>query len=465
MCISMLHSLFVTFFIDYVLQHELHSKAGDANATMTYFAIGQVFYAICNAANDLGFGWIGDTVFTVIAHRRVDRIRFGGPLWAASFAVLWWPLQLPLHPAIQFTLLMILYDTFFSLTTVSFRALLTDTASSSREREKCNASAAIFHLIGSSGVVFATFFYNENSKDGHGQFRVFMTFWALAAGSGFLLFGKRTKETELSPTTSKEGFPARGLWGFATQTLSRRSMRVAAGVWAVQEYSCTFASNFFNLFVAVACADLVSPLMRSAVLFLSFVLPHFFTVAVTPLLPTVGKKTVIAAAFGLRVVLGISILSLTFARDDDGSISRGARSTFMWQILLNRVLTEVVCRLQPLVLSDLTDEDTVTFARPHSMAAAMHGLVSVTSKPFQSVAPVVTCYILAAHGIILDDMQPSGRPQSGHIDVLVHLVGTTVVGTSAAMLVVWLKWYDLDGPRLLRVQSALERRVGSLQEV
>eukprot|EP00759_Apiculatamorpha_spiralis_P039424 PhF_6_TR38238/c0_g1_i1/m.57092 len=87
MSCSMLHSIFVSFYIDYfvrdnimkpsshstdVLKSEV-SGAPDAHsqvAALNWFIVGQVVYAAWNALNDLGFGWLADTSYVRVKARR-----------------------------------------------------------------------------------------------------------------------------------------------------------------------------------------------------------------------------------------------------------------------------------------------------------------------------------------------------------------------------------------------------------
>jgi Na+/melibiose symporter-like transporter len=510
MAVSMLHSVFSSFYVDFFVRQRLQPDVRDestARTSLVYFATGQLAYALWNGINDLGFGWLGDTKYASQSRRRLGRILVGGPLWAFVFALMWMPIDVPfLHPAVQFSLMMIFYDGFFSYTSVAFRALLTDISHSPSDREVCNMYAAFFHVLGSLGVFAASYLYETRKYVGHAKeassllgFRVFTTIWAGLAAVAFVVSSRAGHEAVLvtheksvlelegpeagdaslsssSSSTSSLQLRGRRFLRFARETCSRSSMVATMIVWCVQEYSCTFATNFFSLFLALAAHKYISPAVRSALLLASFLIPHVVTISLTPFYSSVGKKKIIAGLFVSRAAVGGAVILLwyyvCYVGSDGGGVAaetaslpgeerRGAVVVFSGLLLLNRVLTEAVCRLQSLVISDVCDEDTAVFKREASHAAAIHGLVSVVSKPFQSLAPVVTCYVLAASGV--DFGQDDASPEAvAVLRSVTLLLGVTTVVTSCVMLLPWLTLYTLEGKRLLTIQHQVQKRSAEL---
>ena len=108
-------------------------------------------------------------------------------------------------------------------------------------------------------------------------------------------------------------------------------------------------------------------------------------------------------------------------------------------LLMCRVCSECICRLQPLILADVVDEDTFLHRRPVSMAASVGGTLSVVSKPGQSLAPVLGCWYLGLAGAANPDAQTSAL--SAGLFFLVQ------IGTSSCLLAVW-RGYQLEGHRL-----------------
>ena len=497
-----------------------------------------------------------ESLRVAVDRRRLGRIALGGPLWAASFALLWIPIPVlrDVSPSLELSIKLIVYDGFFSLTTVSFRALLVDIATSAKEREWCTMYAAGFQLAGSVGVVFASYWFESASTAAPGAsssaalgvsnsslwpFRTFCIVWAVLAAMLFLLSSSLARtETRLqwksdapkfTPNTpshtnnaspnsvqlnshsiddatlaegeavsvplsgvrkeeqeeltgkepgssppSEESVdepPQLALLPFLRQTIQRPSMKAVLVVWNLQEYSCTFATNFFGMFLATVAAHELSPPARSSLLFASFVVPHLVTISITPsIIPTYGKKTVIGTLFLLRSAVGVAVLALAWSgltlpiavNESASPVPRRTAWCFAGLLLLNRILTEAVCRLQPLVLSDVCDEDTVVFNRPLSMAGAINGMVALVSRPSQSLAPVLSCLWLAHAGILRSAAEevPSSAgvpPQVASWYVMV-LLGSTILGTTLGMFVVWRAWYGLEGAHLRLIQQSMQLR-------
>lgn len=483
MCCSMLHSLFTSFYVDYFVRVKLRSQtsSGSVSESLAIFSMGQLAYAMWNGLNDVGFGWCNDQFFKKMERRRFNRIAVGGPLWALVFSFLWLPNAVApgwLHPAVTFSLMMILYDGFFSYTCVAFRALLADISTNPRERESCNAAAAVFHVVGSIGVGFAGYLYESSGGTSQtassavneselAAFRWFTTLWAIAAGGGFVLATVGGTEIVLKNPVSKRHRPpeaAPSILGFAKQTVLRQSMLTAVVVWAVQEYSCTFATNFFAMFLAMVCGDVLSVAARSSLLMFSFVAPHVVTLLLTPLMSTLGKKRIVGHLFLARAVVGFSTILLARLMKSGYESRDGLlQLSFASALLLNRILTEAVCRLQGLILSDVTDEDTVAFARQHSMSASVSGIMSLVSKPFQSLAPVVTCYFLASRNVLAGGTSVTLTSSDGTEAVTV-LLGVTSFVSAAVMWVVWQEFYPLDGAYLQQIQVLMKQRQDSKLE-
>lgn len=67
-------------------------------------------------------------------------------------------------------------------------------------------------------------------------------------------------------------------------------------------------------------------------------------------------------------------------------------------ICVARTVTESVCRLFPLVHSQLVDEDHHLHNRPRSMAASLIGTSALFAKPGESLAPILGWKILSLVG-------------------------------------------------------------------
>lgn len=187
---------------------------------------------------------------------------------------------------------------------------------------------------------------------------------------------------ELVLPTAVSPFTARPLTfvGFLAQMAMSPNFRLFSILNLLQVFDCTFEKNFFGLFLAhYAGKAALSPHAQGLVISIAFVLPWAATVVVTPLVKRIGVYATVERLLRLRVV--ISLLGLGLALWT-GNIS--------WiYLLVNRVTSELVCRLMPLVKCDLVDEDAVTHDRQGSLSAAVVGSAELVGKAGQSLAPML----------------------------------------------------------------------------
>lgn len=230
---------------------------------------------------------------------------------------------------------------------------------------------------------------------------------------------------------------------FARQLLGHRNFLLFALVSIIQVFDCTFEKHFFAPFMDALAAGGVSASARGAVVSASFLLPHAATVLVTPWIRSNGLHWVLSRIFRLRLVLlGGALLATALAsggllhwatageREDAsldvgsspvaggpagagswsglatswdwmgmGRVARAVALPPPWAVcafmLLNRVTSECVCRLSPLILSDLVDEDVFLNNRPQQLSASIVGTAAFASKFSQSLAPMLGYFALS----------------------------------------------------------------------
>ena len=116
----------------------------------TLFVIGQVIYMIVNALNDPLLGQMSDrTNPKKWGSRRTIYIRYGAPIWAITFMLVWFPWSFTDQMVIflHYVLSICLFDTFFTLVCLVWLALLPEMTSDLDERNKGNLVATIIGAI------------------------------------------------------------------------------------------------------------------------------------------------------------------------------------------------------------------------------------------------------------------------------------------------------------------------------
>jgi len=99
----------------------------DLKLLPVYFIAGQVIYLIVNAINDPLIGQLSDrTNREKWGSRRIVYIKYGGPIWVATFLLVWipWSFDNQIIIFIHYTLSLCLFDTFLTLVVLVWLALL-----------------------------------------------------------------------------------------------------------------------------------------------------------------------------------------------------------------------------------------------------------------------------------------------------------------------------------------------------
>ncbi|KAH9598887.1 hypothetical protein LSM04_003256 [Trypanosoma melophagium] len=460
---GVLHAMFTSYYMDlFVRQYVLSTESQDShtdddnnynNWILLCFVISQLLYAMWNVTKHIVFTQTSrrlcSSVMTSIQLWRLSRC---GPIWTIVFALLWFPtsvessiLFLFLNPAVQFTLMMAVYDILFSYC----KAALVS-APLVRESETHYSDMGVYDILGGLGVSIAFYLRDMEGGELH-AFRWVTTFFAFIAGLCFYICGfqeekhqKPLERAESSADNSNE------LLRFTQQTMDRPSMKAAFLLWTIQGYTCAFTMCFFCLFLDM-CRGNVSLPVRSLLLFLAFVAPYAVYVATAPFYRTVGKKRIISVFLILRIVLGVFFLALALQGFTFFPSMNSKLSTTFFLILLfsNRTLTGATRYIQHLIFRDLVDEDIVIFARAYQTTSAIHQVLEMASKPSRSLAMLLTCLFL---GYIRK------RNDTNSLEYIAGFTAVTILLTSLLALWAWWRYYSIDGSHLQFVRMAVRKR-------
>jgi len=167
---------------------------------------------------------------------------------------------------------------------------------------------------------------------------------------------------------------------FVGEILSNRNLVCFFFIYLLQQFDCSFEKNFFTVFLKQTVAKTLPAYLCSTTIGLSFILPWLGTILMTPLTYKIGVYEMLKKIFYARIVFSIVCFSI------GGNFGTWFSAMFL---LVNRVLSECVCRLCPIALSDLVDEDLYVRKRPIALSSSIMGMVTGFGKISQSVAPMV----------------------------------------------------------------------------
>ena len=450
-----------------------------------WFFAGQLIFMVWNCANDFIFGWLSDQH---LCHsrarklrgleRRIYAIKYGGPLWVLAFLCVWYPppQQYPMLVGLHFTVALCFYDGMLTYVEVNHSAMLADMTTDAAVRARANSYSAICAAIGSLSSFFGHLYWDSQYLDPFRNFAIILGLIALLAFEftvfympielqrdkkkykltshvGALELGTGEVHEDLAPppTSTPIGNPQSTL-GFAVfirQISQHRNFLLFCCVTTLQVFDCTFEKNFLPLFLRQFSGNALSSEMQSLVVSLSFVLPWACTVITTPVVQRIGVYGVVKVIFGVRIMIaGVGMAA---------ALLQG-RTSWLF-LLVNRVASECICRLTPLILSDLTDEDVHLQQRDTSLSASIIGSSGAVGKIGQSLAPMLG-YALFTSGKEIESTHVGATNSGGLLSK--YAISLLIAGVPLAVVIaqslIWQQ-FSLHGKYLQKVKLSREMKL------
>jgi hypothetical protein len=180
---------------------------------------------------------------------------------------------------------------------------------------------------------------------------------------------------------------------FAAQILRHRNFWAFVFVNFLQVYQSSFHSNFYALFDSTLLRGNLSTGFRGTLLGLTDFVAPIVTVLCSPLAGIRGSYDIVLYLFVLKFVLGCIVAGLFVA---NGS-TLSAIVLGLW-MFISRTLTAATFTFFNMSVSDVIDEDCVLNSRKEPMSSMFFGTNALLTKPAQSLAPIITYYLLAQSG-------------------------------------------------------------------
>ncbi len=140
---GLLAYVFGLYYIDFFYQ--------DVGIPFEYMVVGLIIYAVVNAINDPLLGQLSDkTDRKKWGGRRIPYIKYGAPVWALSFVLLWfpWSFSNEIIMVIHYTVTICGYDMMLTLVILCWMALLPEMTSNIDERNKVNFLVLLIGFFG-----------------------------------------------------------------------------------------------------------------------------------------------------------------------------------------------------------------------------------------------------------------------------------------------------------------------------
>ena len=265
-----------------------------------------------------------------------------------------------------------------TLVEVNHHALLAELSTDLRERAYLNRWASLCAAAGSLTSLLGHLFWARAGS--LWAFRIFALFVALGAlfcfeFSSFYLrktgaskihnggkVAAREEEKDRKAESPQSKKAPSTLLAFTWALREQKNFVVFSGVSALQTFDCALGKQFFTIFLELLVGDALGSTLHALIVTSSFLLPWLSAAAFSRRLEKTSDSSKASLSGTLRSIwharLGLLLVTsanLAFLPADMWA-STWARRGLGAVILANRVMSECVCRLVPLVESDLIDE-------------------------------------------------------------------------------------------------------------
>ena len=158
-----------------------------------FFVIGMIIYGVFNALNDPFLGLWSDRIdVKKWGSRRLIFIKYGGPIWAALFFLMWipWSYDNQFIIFLHFIVMVVLFDNMLTLVVIVWDALLPEIAQTIDDRNRIFFLAGIVGTIGGVPVLFSLTILNA----GLVAFQLFTGVLGVANSIIFVIAASNLKE-------------------------------------------------------------------------------------------------------------------------------------------------------------------------------------------------------------------------------------------------------------------------------
>lgn len=400
-----------------------------------YFIIGQVIYMTINALNDPFSGQLTDrTNRERWGSRRLIYIKYGGPIWALAFLLVWfpWSFDNQLIIFIHYVISICFFDTMLTLVVLCWMALLPEMTSDIDERNKANF---LMLLLGAIAVVPVLLILGA-MKPTTQSFQFITIIIAIISTVFLLLVAKMCEER---PEFQKdETFP---LWKSIKETTKSKSYLLFIGYNFCGVLTGSIGLSYLFIYVLI----LGNNPTVTIIYFLIFVFVGYSSYIVCmQLRPKWGMRKVILRFGILRIIGVVTIFGLILIPSLEPLIWL-LWLGFIWWTFFGGYVVYTTGSLMYLSV----DEDEVKYGiRREGMFLGINALFT---KPANSLGPIIATVILVYFGYIQGSDSQSASALLG-IKILFLLI--PAIFTALSLL--FMYFYPLHGEPLKEMRSKLE---------
>lgn len=402
-----------------------------------FFIIGQVIYMTINALNDPLSGQLSDrTNRERWGSRRLVYIKYGGPVWALTFLLVWFPWDLSNQIIIflHYVLSICLFDTLLTLVLVAWLAVLPEMTSSIDTRNKAQFLAGVVGTV----ITLPVFVIIGNMVPNSPEFRFFMLICAAISTVFLLLTAFMSKERpEFSQDevfTLKESIKT---------TFKSRTFLIYSGFYFCQSFLGSIGLSY--LFVYLLLLSKVTPGVPALLFFfiIYYIVGYVSTISCILLERRWGMRKIILRLGALRVVTSLALFL---------PVLTPAFESLVWI----RLIIATICGGYgvfwiPMQFLAIDEDEVLHGSRREGMFI---GSMALLTKPAASLGPIIATLILTTYGYVQGGAL-SVQPESAFFGIKILFM--IVPALAVAISLVFIYYYPLHGERLEKMQEQLKK--------
>ena len=381
-----------------------------------YFIVGQIIYMIVNAINDPLIGQLTDkTNREKYGSRRIIYIKYGGPVWALTFLIVWFPWSFDNQFIIflHFVISICLFDTLLTIVVMAWMATLPEMTTDPGQRIKANFLAGVLMMV----AVFPFFVLIGDMNPTTQLYQMFCIIIAIISTIFIILVSIMCEEK--AEFRNDEVFP---LMKSMKQTLKSKSYRRFMGYNFCLAFNGSIGLSYFFVFLFILGIDSIMGYIFFfiIVIFVAY-LSAFMCILIRPYWGM--RKTILR--FGALRVIG-SVVTFII-------ILIPGYMWFVWiGIFWSAIFGGYSVFTFPGLMASCMDEDEVKYGTRRE--GMFLGINALFTKPASSLGPIVATLLLLYFGYIQgSDTQPA----SALLGIKILMIIVPTIGITISLIFIY----------------------------
>ncbi|MHA2423250.1 MAG: MFS transporter [Candidatus Thorarchaeota archaeon] len=402
-----------------------------------YFVAGQVIYMTINALNDPLSGQLSDrTDPKRWGSRRLIYIKYGAPIWALTFMLVWipWSMTNQLIIFIHYVVTICAFDTMLTLVLLVWLAVLPEMTTDIDERNKAQFYAGIIGTI----VVLPIFILIATMPPNSDAFRFLMLIFAVIS---IVFLWITAQMCEEKPEFQDD--QVYSLMESIKATFKSKTFVVYSGFYFCQNFLGSLGLSYFFLYILLL--ERITPGLDILIFFFAiyFIVGYAGNILALRLRPKWGMRSIIMRFGSLRVIFSVALFLIILVP---------AFEILIWPGLVFVTLAGGYGIFHiPMQYLAIDEDEVINGSRREGMFI---GVMALLTKPATSLGPIVATFILAATGYV----QGGGlgdQPELAFVGIKVMWL--LLPALIAAISVICIYFYPLYGQKLIDMQEKLEK--------